>query len=99
MSSSELDTLQKACPYREHALISRQEHEAWEVLLACQGQLRQIVEPDGIARRYVLGLFHASRAMPERACEQARYPPAAVGCGAAVTGGFHDQLPRGPVPG
>jgi hypothetical protein len=27
-------------PYREHALISRQEHEAWDVLLACQGQLR-----------------------------------------------------------
>jgi hypothetical protein len=27
-------------PYREHALISRQEHEAWEVLAACQGQLR-----------------------------------------------------------
>jgi hypothetical protein len=26
--------------YREHALISRQEHEAWDVLLACQGQLR-----------------------------------------------------------
>jgi hypothetical protein len=28
------------CPYREHALISRQEHEAWDVLLACQGQVR-----------------------------------------------------------
>ena len=28
------------CPYREHALISQQEHEAWDVLLACQGQLR-----------------------------------------------------------
>jgi hypothetical protein len=28
------------CPYREHALISRQEHQAWEVLLPCQGQLR-----------------------------------------------------------
>jgi hypothetical protein len=28
------------CPYREHALISRQEHETWEVFLACQGQLR-----------------------------------------------------------
>jgi len=28
------------CPYREHALISRQEHQAWDVLLACQGQLR-----------------------------------------------------------
>jgi AraC-like DNA-binding protein len=30
----------RRCPYREHALISRQEHEAWEVLLACQAQLR-----------------------------------------------------------
>ena len=30
----------RLCPYREHALISRQEHEAWNVLLACQGQLR-----------------------------------------------------------
>ncbi len=28
------------CPYHEYGLISRQEHEAWEVLLACQGQLR-----------------------------------------------------------
>jgi hypothetical protein len=28
------------CPYREHALISQQEHEAWDVLLACQSQLR-----------------------------------------------------------
>ena len=30
----------RPCPYQEHALISRQEHEAWAVLLACQGQLR-----------------------------------------------------------
>ena len=30
----------RLCPYREHALISRQEHEAWGVLLACRGQLR-----------------------------------------------------------
>ena len=30
----------RLCPYREHALISGHEHEAWEVLLACQGQLR-----------------------------------------------------------
>ena len=28
------------CPYHEHALISRQGHEAWDVLLACQGQVR-----------------------------------------------------------
>jgi len=32
----------RLCPYREHALISRQEHEAWDVLLACQGQLRLV---------------------------------------------------------
>jgi hypothetical protein len=30
----------RLCPYREHALFSTQEHEAWDVLLACQGQLR-----------------------------------------------------------
>jgi hypothetical protein len=30
----------RLCPFREHALISRQEHEAWEVLLACLGQIR-----------------------------------------------------------
>jgi hypothetical protein len=30
----------RPCPYREYALISRREHEAWDVLLACQGQLR-----------------------------------------------------------
>jgi hypothetical protein len=35
------------CPYREHALISPQEHEAWELLLACQGQLR--LAPSGHA--------------------------------------------------
>ena len=35
----------RLCPYREHALISRQEHEAWDVLLACQGQLR--LAPNG----------------------------------------------------
>jgi hypothetical protein len=33
----------------------------------------QIVEPDGIARRDVLVLFHTARAMPERADEQERY--------------------------
>ena len=38
------------CPYREHALISRQEHEAWYVLLACQGQLH--LAPSG----YVIGI-------------------------------------------
>jgi hypothetical protein len=34
-------------PYRKHALISRQEHEAWDVLLACQGQVR--LAPSGHA--------------------------------------------------
>jgi hypothetical protein len=38
------------CPYREHALISQQEHEAWDVLLACKGQLR--VAPSG----HVIGI-------------------------------------------
>jgi hypothetical protein len=36
----ELWPIDRLRPYREHALISRQEHEAWDVLLACQGQLR-----------------------------------------------------------
>jgi hypothetical protein len=38
------------CPYREHALISHQEHEAWDVLLACQGQVR--LAPSG----HVIGI-------------------------------------------
>jgi hypothetical protein len=37
-------------PYREHVLISLQEHEAWDVLLACQGQLR--LAPSG----HVIGI-------------------------------------------
>ena len=40
----------------------------------------QVVEPDGIARRYVLVLFHANRAIPERAGEQEQSAPAAVQC-------------------
>jgi hypothetical protein len=40
----------RLCPYREHALISLQEHEAWDVLLACQGQLR--LAPSG----HVIGI-------------------------------------------
>jgi hypothetical protein len=40
----------RLCPYREHALISRQEHEAWDVLLASQVQLR--LAPTG----HVIGL-------------------------------------------
>jgi hypothetical protein len=35
------------CLYRKHALINHQEHEAWDVLLACQGQLR--MAPSGHA--------------------------------------------------
>jgi hypothetical protein len=38
------------CPYCEHALIGQQEHEAWDVLLACQGQLR--LSPS----RHVIGI-------------------------------------------
>jgi hypothetical protein len=38
------------CPYRKNALISHQEHEAWDVLLACQGQLR--LAPSG----HVIGI-------------------------------------------
>jgi hypothetical protein len=45
----------RLCPYREHALISHQEHEAWEALLACQGQLR--LTPSG----HVVGIdMHAA---------------------------------------
>jgi hypothetical protein len=40
----------RLCPYREHSLISQQEHEAWDVLLACHGQLR--LAPTG----YVVGI-------------------------------------------
>ena len=40
----------RLCPYREHALTSQQEHEAWDVLLACQGQLR--LAPSG----HVIGI-------------------------------------------
>jgi hypothetical protein len=40
----------RLCPYHEHALMSRQEHEAWEIMLACQGQLR--VAPSG----HVIGI-------------------------------------------
>jgi hypothetical protein len=40
----------RLCPYREHALISQQEHAAWDVLLGCQGQLR--LAPSG----HVIGI-------------------------------------------
>jgi hypothetical protein len=40
----------RLCPYREHALISQQEHEGWDVVLSCQGQLR--LAPSG----YVVGI-------------------------------------------
>jgi hypothetical protein len=42
------------CPYRKHALINHQEHEAWDVLLACQGQLR--LAPSG----HVVGIEMAA---------------------------------------
>ncbi len=59
----------RLCRYREHALITDQEHEAWDVLLACQGQLRlassgHLVGIDmntalrlGAARRYDLAVL------------------------------------------
>ena len=40
----------RLCPYGEHALISRQEHEVWDVLLASQGQVR--LAPSG----HVIGI-------------------------------------------
>jgi hypothetical protein len=40
----------RLCPYREYALISWQEHEAWDVLLACPGQVR--LAPSG----HVIGI-------------------------------------------
>jgi hypothetical protein len=43
-------------------LISRQEHEAWEVLLACQGQLR--LAPRG----YVIGIDMHSALKVAAAC-------------------------------
>ena len=49
-AEGELGADGRLCPYREHALISEQEHEAWDVLLACQGQLR--LAPSG----HVIGI-------------------------------------------
>jgi hypothetical protein len=55
------------CPYREHALISQQEHEAWDVLLVCQEQLR--LAPSG----HVIGIdMHtALRISAARSCDLA----------------------------
>jgi hypothetical protein len=44
------EPMDSAAPYREHALITRQEHEARDVLLACQCQLR--LAPSG----HVIGI-------------------------------------------
>ena len=57
----------RLCPYREHALISQQEHEAWDVLLACQGQLR--LAPSG----HVIGIdiSTALRLGAARGCDRA----------------------------
>ena len=38
----------RLCPYREHALISHQEHETWDALLACQVQLRLAPSGHGV---------------------------------------------------
>ena len=38
------------CPYHEHALVSDEEYQAWDVLMACLGQLR--MAPSG----HVLGI-------------------------------------------
>ena len=55
----------RLCLYREHALITRQEHEALEVLLACQGQLRPA--PSG----HVIGIHMnaALRLAAARGCD------------------------------
>jgi hypothetical protein len=45
----------RLCPSREHTLISLQEHDAWDVLLACQGQLR--LAPTG----HVVGINQSER--------------------------------------
>jgi hypothetical protein len=57
----------RLCPHREHALISRQEHEAWDVLLACQGPLR--LAPSG----HVIGIdmSTALRLGAARGCDRA----------------------------
>jgi hypothetical protein len=57
----------RLCPYREHALISRREHEAWDVLLACHGQVR--LAPTG----HVVGIdMHAARMLgAARSCDLA----------------------------
>ena len=72
------------CPYREHALIRQQEHEAWDVLLACQGQLR--LAPSG----HVIGIdiSTALRLGAARGCDRA-----ALGTATGRRGGYG----RGPV--
>ena len=55
----------KCCLYRQHALISRQEHEAWDVLLACQGQLR--LSP--IGQMIGIGLNAALQIAGARGCD------------------------------
>ena len=42
------------CPYHEHSLESDEEHQAWDVLTACLGQLR--MAPSG----HVLGIDMAN---------------------------------------
>jgi hypothetical protein len=81
------------CPYREHALISRQEHEAWEVLLACQGQLR--LAPSG----HVIGIdmstalsIGAARPRPRPRRTTSRPGPAP---GRTVPDGRRQEVGRG----
>jgi hypothetical protein len=75
------------CPYREHALISRQEHEAWDVLLACQGQLR--LAPSG----HVIGIDMnaALKISAARGCDLAVLSAAEAGLVEAIRVG-EDRL-------
>jgi hypothetical protein len=53
----------------------------------------QIIEPDRIARRNVLVLFHSARAMPEGGAEQERdAPTAARRWQAASMSGFYERV-------
>jgi hypothetical protein len=60
----------RLCPYREQASISQQEHEAWDVLLACRGQLR--LAPDGHLAGIDSGA--ALRFAAPRGCDLAAVP-------------------------
>ena len=77
----------RLCPYREHALISRQEHEAWDVVLGCQGQLR-------LARsEYVVGIdMHAAlKLAAARGCDLPVLSRAAAGGRGGLCRGVVDR--------